>query len=145
MASCSKQQENNYSEMDREDSLERVKKITRMELYTIIKDFKGNKIEEKFSLLEERVAQLTLCPSERRSVLTRSLKYFKTSFKKRWSAARNTDRRFLETIWNGLMYHWNYLLGPTKQAAQQKNLENCVIEVSVEEQKIYGTGYLLMN
>ncbi|XP_050504471.1 uncharacterized protein LOC126883234 [Diabrotica virgifera virgifera] len=121
MASCSKQQENNYSEMDREDSLERVKKITRMELYTIIKDFKGNKIEEKFSLLEERVAQLTLCPSERRSVLTRSLKYFKTSFKKRWSAARNTDRRFLENNMEWLnvsleLPTWTHKAGrPTKE------------------------------
>ncbi|CAG9840740.1 unnamed protein product [Diabrotica balteata] len=77
------------------NSLERVKKITKMELYTIVKDFKGNKIEEKFSLLEERLAQLTSCSSER-NVFTRSLKYFKTSFKKRWSLARNTDRRLLE-------------------------------------------------
>lgn len=67
-----------------------------MELYTIIKEFKGKMIEEKFSLLEERLAQLTSCPPEETSVLTRSLKYFKTSFKERWSAARNTDKRFVE-------------------------------------------------
>lgn len=75
------------------DTSERVKRITRMELYTIIKEFKGKKIEEKCSLLEERLAQLTSCPSEEASVLTRSLKYFKASFKERWSAARNTDKR----------------------------------------------------
>ncbi|CAG5056982.1 unnamed protein product [Parnassius apollo] len=92
-----------------------------MELYTIIKEFKGKKIEEKFSLLEERLVQLTSCPPKETTVLTRYLKYFKTSFKERWSAARNTDKRFVKNNMEWLnvsleLPTWTHKAGrPTKE------------------------------
>ncbi|KAL4720247.1 hypothetical protein ACJJTC_019235 [Scirpophaga incertulas] len=78
------------------DTSKTVNTITRSELYNILKGFKGKKIDEKFTLLEDRLAQLTSCPTECRTVLSRSLRYFKTSFKQKWTAARNTDERFLK-------------------------------------------------
>lgn len=78
------------------DTTEKVKNITRMELYTILKEFKGKKINEKFTLLEDRLANLTSCPTEERNVLSRSLRHFKTSFKQKWSEAHNTDERFIK-------------------------------------------------
>lgn len=75
---------------------EKVKTITRMELYDILKGFKGKKMDEKFTLMEDSLAQLTSCPAEDRNVLSRSLRHFKTTFKQKWTAARYTDERFLK-------------------------------------------------
>ncbi|KAL4706858.1 hypothetical protein ACJJTC_010092 [Scirpophaga incertulas] len=44
------------------DTSKTVNTITRSELYNILKGFKGKKIDEKFTLLEDRLAQLTSCP-----------------------------------------------------------------------------------
>ncbi|CAG9840790.1 unnamed protein product [Diabrotica balteata] len=84
------------TEFDKIPTPEKVKTITRRELYDILREFKGNKIDEKFTLLEDRLAQMTSCPREDRNILSRSLKYFKASFKQKWAAARNTDERFLK-------------------------------------------------
>ena len=73
-----------------------VKSITRRELYGFLKEFKGKKIDQKFTLLEDRLAQLTSCQTENRNVLSRSLRHFKTSFKQKWTEALNIDERFLK-------------------------------------------------
>lgn len=78
------------------DLTSNVKKISRMELHSILKEFKGKKIEEKFLLLDERVAQLTSCPTEARGALFRSLSRFKSDYKEKWNAARSTDDRFIK-------------------------------------------------
>ncbi|CAG9834500.1 unnamed protein product [Diabrotica balteata] len=96
MSSCGGLSENFLLNMEFEDTSEKVKAITRRELYDILREFKGNKIDEKFTLLEDRLAQMTSCPREERNMLSRSLKYFNASFKQKWAAARNTDERFLK-------------------------------------------------
>lgn len=77
------------------DSPEKVKKLTRLELYDILKEFKGKKIEEKFILLEKKLVGLTCCPVEEKSVLSRSLRFFKTSFKKKWTESHSIEHIFL--------------------------------------------------
>lgn len=70
--------------------------MTRLELYNILKEFKGKKMEEKLSLLDDRLVELTSCPVEEKYVLTRSLRLFKTNFKQKWISARHIDERFLQ-------------------------------------------------
>lgn len=70
--------------------------MTRLELFEILKEFKGKKMDEKFSLLEDRLVELTSCPVEEKNILARSLRLFKTIFKQKWLAAHHTDERFLQ-------------------------------------------------
>lgn len=60
-----------------------------------MKEFKGKKLEEKFIFMEENLVRLTSCPDEERSVLSRSLRFFKTSFKKKWTESHSIEDRFL--------------------------------------------------
>lgn len=46
--------------------------------------------------MEERLAKQTSWATEERNVLTRSLRFFKTDFKKKWIAVHYTDDRFLQ-------------------------------------------------
>lgn len=65
-------------------------------MYSVLHEFKGQKINDKFKFLEEWLMKLTLCPPEKRYDLRRFIKYFKTTFKEKWSAARYTHKRFLK-------------------------------------------------
>lgn len=53
---------------------------------------KGKKIEEKLNSLQLQLIEITKCPVEKEAVLDRALRFFKTEFKQRWSAACRKDR-----------------------------------------------------
>jgi len=61
-----------------------------------MKDSKGKQIDEKFSLLEKQLATIMKYPGDKKSTITRILKFFKSDFKKKWTAASYKHDRFIK-------------------------------------------------
>lgn len=66
-------------------------------MYDIVSACQGKTIEEKFDFLVTRLAEITKCPCDKTSILNRSLRFFKTQFKKKWEAASRKEDRFLSS------------------------------------------------
>lgn len=116
-----------------------------MELYEILKEYKGKKIDEKLTLMEDKLVKLTSCPTNERNVLSRSLRHFKTSFKQKWVDARYTDERFLKSNENWLktaleLPSWSHKPGrPVKEfhelseRSKRRRTEELRAQIPVEE------------
>lgn len=116
-----------------------------MELYKILKEYKGKKIDEKLTLMEDKLVELTLCPTNERNVLSRALRHFKTSFKQKWVEARYTDERFLKSNENWLktaleLPSWSHKPGrPVKEfhelseRSKRRRTEELRAQIPVEE------------
>lgn len=70
--------------------------FTQRELYEIMKDYKGKKIDEKFSLLEEQLITVMKYPGDQKSTIRRVLKFHRSDLKKRWIAASYKHERFIK-------------------------------------------------
>lgn len=62
----------------------------------MLKDYKGKKVDEKFVFLKEKLVQITKCPDQQKSVLSRTLQLFKSDYKKRWIDASYKHESFLK-------------------------------------------------
>ena len=78
------------------------KKFSRSQLCEILKDCKGKSLEEKYLFLEEKLMKITNCPEEKKNVLSHSLKFFKSDYKKKWIKASYKDERFIKNNENWL-------------------------------------------
>lgn len=72
------------------------KEFTRRELYDILKESQSRTIDEKLLFMENQIKEITNCPDVEKSSLKRSLRYFRSEFKQRWSLAYNKEDRFLQ-------------------------------------------------
>ena len=61
-----------------------------------MKDCKGKKFDEEFSLLEEHLITVMKYPIDQKSTITRILKFFKSDFKKRLIAASHKQDSFIK-------------------------------------------------
>lgn len=73
------------------------KQFAKRELFDILNEFKGKKMEEKFSLFDERLLKLVNCPDSEKSKFVRALRCFKSDFKKKWIDASYKEERFVKT------------------------------------------------
>lgn len=53
-------------------------------------------MDEKFPLMEKILVEITKCPTDQKTVLSRALRCFKSDFKKKWTAGSYKDERFLK-------------------------------------------------
>lgn len=100
--------------------------ILRSFLYELVKESPSKLIEEKLQYMENRVADRCRCPEEQRGKLNRSLRYFKSDFKKRWSLSNNIEERFLkknEQWLGGTVKIPNYASGSSGRP--EKDFKSC--------------------
>lgn len=82
---------NFFSEMG-----EAVKVIIRKDLYNFIKQSPNRQLENKLNYMESRLLEVTHCPSKEVCAFKRSLRHFKSEFRKKWAASHNIEERFLK-------------------------------------------------
>lgn len=61
----------------------------------ILKDSDKRKLDQKLSDMEKKLRETTKCPENQFRTLTNDLRHFKSDFKSKWTAANNTEARFL--------------------------------------------------
>ncbi|CAI6352668.1 unnamed protein product [Macrosiphum euphorbiae] len=110
------------------------KKFSRSQLCEILKDCKGKSLEEKYLFLEEKLMKITNCPEEKKNVLSHSLKFFKSDYKKKWIKASYQDERFIKNNENWLsssieLPYWpvkpTTTLKPGRPSKAFKELSDC--------------------
>lgn len=67
--------------------------MTRKFLYELTRTYFGRSIDEKLTYMENELIQITKCPIDDQTILSRNLKYLKSEFKKKWTAASNKEKR----------------------------------------------------
>ena len=70
--------------------------MTRKTLYELVRKCSEKNLDKKLTYMENELIQITKCPTGEHFTLRRNLKYFKSEFKKKWSAASNKEKRFLK-------------------------------------------------
>lgn len=78
------------------ETKENVKEITRKELFNYIRQCSKRFIDEKIEYMENRLLEISNCPTDEVNAFKRKLRHFKSEFKNKWAAASNKDDRFLK-------------------------------------------------
>ncbi|KAL4120909.1 hypothetical protein QTP88_013516 [Uroleucon formosanum] len=79
-----------------------LKVMNRKTLNELVRKYSEENLDKKLTYMENELIQITKCPTGEHFTLRRNLKYFKSEFKKKWSAASNKEKRFLKNNENWL-------------------------------------------